>query len=118
MAAEVAGVPDGNGEIVARLPLHVEFEVEGVGELVAHVVGAKVEGGGGGASAVRLIDDAGTSGFHGVERGELLGEERRIGGWNGNDLRSRAGSEGPGSGAGDVVGEGWSFGYAEGATGG
>ncbi len=44
VTAEVAGVANGDREVVARLPLHVELEVEGVRELVAHVVGAKVEG--------------------------------------------------------------------------
>jgi len=78
VAAKVAGVADGDGEVVAWLPLDVEFEVKGVGELVAHVVGAEVEGRGRGATAIRLVDDAGTSGFHCIERGKLSGEEGGI----------------------------------------
>jgi hypothetical protein len=43
VAPEVADIPDGNGEIVARLPLDVERLVHGVREFVRAVIYAKGE---------------------------------------------------------------------------
>ena len=43
MAAAIAGVADGDRQIVGRLPLQVEGEVDRVGQDVVLVIGAEVQ---------------------------------------------------------------------------
>ena len=66
MAAAVADVAEVDGEVVAGLPLDVEGEVFGVGELVVDVVGAEGKG-------LGAVDDAGGVGEVFAEVGGVAG---------------------------------------------